>query len=229
MPAEAPPERFDSPPRAMLLPAGTVLWRVHHRRFDSCQFTDRPADGHFGGGRFDATADQPYPFLYAAPKESTAVAERLLRGRQFGGYRRRVIERASIAGRRLSALETTRELRLITLVSATDLATVYQDDWLVQADEAEYGRTRRWGHRLRREDPAAAGLVWQSRRDRPHLSMVLFADRLPPGAPVLEPAGFAPVDLDEPAGISWLNTVLKPYRACIAPMPFPAAATAAAS
>lgn len=217
MPGEAPPKVFESPPRATLLPAGTVLWRIHHRQYGPCEFNPTAADRHFGGGRFDGTPDDPYPYLYAAVQRSTAVAERLLRGRQFGGGQRRMIERSSVRDRVLSALETTRELRLITLVSATDLAAVYQDDWLVQADEPEYGRTRRWAHRLRREDPAAAGLVWQSRRDRPNEAVVLFADRLGPGPHPLVPAGYQPVDFAEPAGLAWLNATLKPYRACVEP------------
>jgi hypothetical protein len=200
-------------PHGVVVPVGTVLWRVHRTSRDVAEFNPVPADRHFGGGRFDSTVDDPFPFLYVAPKRSTAIAERFLRSRPFDG-KPRLVRLADVRERSLAAVETTMDLRLISLVSAVDLAAVYQDDWLVQAEPAEFGKTRRWAQWLRKIGAGAHGLVWQSRRDRPHRTMILFGDN--PGEVLVKPAvspAPPPVDFGTRAGGQWLRRQLKPYRA----------------
>lgn len=237
MPPGLPPNEFDGQVRAALIPTGTVLYRVHEARRPAHVFNPTPAPPAPGGGRFDGTAEHPCRYLYAAPRAATAVVERLVRSREFDGTRR-LLNRTALRGMRLSAIEVRRELRLVSLVSAVDLATVCQDDWLVQAPEREFGLTRAWAPWLRERDPTAAGLVWQSRRDRPHTCLMLYADLHtglgnPGGTATNDPAttgvdGASPVgvdvqaavgthdlphlDLDSPAGHRWLNSVLRPYR-----------------
>ena len=58
-------------------PAGArhAALAVHQQRFPADGFNPNGADEHFGGGRFDSTPSDPYPFLYAASTDTTALAE----------------------------------------------------------------------------------------------------------------------------------------------------------
>jgi hypothetical protein len=118
-----------------------------------------------------------------------------------------------IAGRSLSALEIVHELRFVDLRTAQDLAAVSQDDWLVQAEPQDYEHTRDWARWLRSRSDAA-GFIWQSRRDRPNATYVVFADRCAGMLKVQEHQGF---ELDTPVGLARLNELLRPYRAVVDP------------
>jgi hypothetical protein len=209
MPARAP-SAADMNPRHMLLPTGTNLWRMHDRDFLPTEFKATPAHPYFDGGRFDATPHDPYPYLYVALNQETAVAEGLLRNALFDVDGFRFAPLAAIERRILSSIRTRTELRLISLLSAVDLATVGQDNWLVEADGPHYALIRFWSGELRRASPDAHGLIWQSRRDRPHHSIVLFGDRCPIDA--LGRASHGAIDLGTPDGAEWLNELMAPYR-----------------
>jgi hypothetical protein len=210
MPVSPPPAMAKVSPVSVPLRAGAVLWRVHRRSRGVCEFKALESDQVFGGGRFDSTDNDPYSFLYAATDQDTALLETLVRGIPFDhrGWRR--IRRVNVAAQRLSPLQTTRELTLISLLTAADLAAVRQDEWLVQADPPAYPQTRRWGHWLRAQADWADGFVWPSRRNLGHRAFVLFGDRRPDGA-LREKPGEA-TDLDDVAGADWLNDRLARYR-----------------
>ena len=115
-----------------------------------------------------------------------------------------------VNGRRISALEATLDLPLISLLTTADLAAASQDEWLISASPSEYPQTRRWARWLRSQATWAQGFAWSSIRDLGRQSVVLFGDRCPPGALVTVPgAGF---DLDDADGTAWLNERLAPYR-----------------
>lgn len=211
-----PPPEGDITPRHALLPAGTVLWRVHHRNQQPNQFTDRPAHPYFGGGRFDGAADDPYPFLYAGATEPTALTEVLLRDIPFATDGYRILPRSGLRDRRLTALETTAELRMVTLETAQDLAAIGQTDWLVQAEPTEFAQTRFWARWLRTRSDGQ-GLLWQSRRNRPDRAFVFFGDRC--GADAFKPLPARCVPLDTPEGIAYLNELLGVYRVRLDPDP----------
>jgi hypothetical protein len=216
MPDRPPPSRFDGTPNRMLLPAGTRLWRVHPDRYGVEAFNPGPAPAGPGGGRFDSTPADRYPFWYGAPVQETALAETLLRDLPFDEAGARLLPHERVRGRRLSAVETTVELCLISLRSMRNLAAIGQDDWLVQAEPDRFPATRTWARWLRAQDPTAQGLIWQSRRDRPNEALVLFQDRdIKPGA--LVPCPLPSVALWTAEGIGWLNVMLRPYRTSVAP------------
>lgn len=210
------PPTGDITPRHALLPAGTVLWRVHHQAQRPNEFTDRPAHPYFGGGRFDGAADDPYPFLYAGETEPTALTEVLLRDIPFTSDGYRILPRSGLYDRRLAALECTAELRLIALETAQDLAAIGQTDWLVQAEPNEFAQTRYWARWLRTRSDGQ-GIVWQSRRHRPDRVFVLFGDRC--GQDAFKPLPTRCVPLDPPGGIDYLNELLGTYRVRIEPEP----------
>lgn len=209
MPPFPPPVAAAAPPIPALLAAGTVLWRVHLRGRGAGEFTTVASDEAFGGGRFDSTGLDRYPYLYAATEQDTALLETLVRSLPFdrNGWRR--IRRVTIIGQRLSPVLTARDLRLISLMSATDLAAVSQDEWLVQAEPSAYPQTRHWAHWLRRQADWADGLIWPSRRNIGHPAIILFGDRCAAAALRSAPGGF---DLDDRAGADRLNDKLARYR-----------------
>jgi hypothetical protein len=210
MPPARPPARLRSTPNRVLLAPGTRLWRVHQQRFPADDFNPNGADEHFGGGRFDSTPSDPYPFLYAASTDTTALAEVFLRGLPFDDRGARILPRKLLAGRRLSRVELIGEVTLLTLLSTLDLAAVGQDEWLVQAEAAAYGQTRHWAHWLRRQAPWAQGFIWQSKRNLPERAVVLFGDRCPPGLLQAVPDP-PPEDLDSVDGALLLRRLLAPY------------------
>jgi hypothetical protein len=206
----------------MALPIGTTLWRVHNRSYKAHEFRPVSADPtkntskYFGdGGRFDSTADDPYPFLYAGYTPTAALAETFLRQLPFTDTGWRRIPRPKLDGKRLSMVATTQDVKLIRLISSLDLAAVCQDEWLVDVELPHYPQTRHWAHWLRRTFKDAQGLVWQSKRDRPNLSVIIFGDRCPDGIDAPMPARFSSIDLDSIDGAEFLNEVLAPYRVTV--------------
>ncbi|WP_157248213.1 RES family NAD+ phosphorylase [Nonomuraea typhae] len=212
MPDENPPAGRGFVPHRVILPKGTPLWRVHSRKRPCEQFVDRLPRPGLAGGRFDGTAEDRYQHVYLAYEQSTALAEFLLRSVGFDGVGLRQLPHVTVTGKRLSLLETTREIALITLSSTPALAAVAQDEWLIQAQPLDYPRTRRWAHWLRAIDEDAAGLEWISRRNLPHRCLVLFRDRCGPAPLTPTPLH---VDLDSESGLTWLNVILRPYRAYV--------------
>jgi hypothetical protein len=215
MPLARPPSAAKPSLNRILLSAGTRLWRVH-KKYRSCSdFKSVESDAHFGGGRFDSSPGDAYPYLYAAPEQQTALLETLVRAVPFNDKGSRLIRRAAITDQRISALEPVQDLNLIGLLTTADLAAACQDEWLVYSSPSDYPQTRRWAQWLRAQAPWAQGFVWPSRRDLGRRSLVLFGDRLPDRA--LRDALGGSVDLDDAAGAAWINTQLAPYRISVKP------------
>lgn len=221
MPNHAPPADHDGEPVRWTLPAGTTLSRLHHQSWGPCDFNPTLADRHWGGGRFDATEDNQYGYLCAGDTDAVAVSETLLRDVPMSSRGYFLLPAHALAGRRMGWLRSQISLELVSLRSGADLAAVAQDSWLVQAPSGEYCFTRRWGHAIRRWAPAAAGLVWHSRREPDGLAYVLFDDRCPPGSLVEVTTGTpVPVDdsrLDSGAGRIYVMAILERYRVTVHP------------
>lgn len=217
MPNVPPPAALPGTPTKVTLPAGTALFRVHLSSRAGTGFNPAPADRLYGGGRFDATENRPYAYLYAGLEPTAAVCESLLRSVPFapdGGPR--VLPRAGVVRKRFTFLRLAADVTVVSLMSGADLAAVGQDSWLVQAEAAEYPWTRNWGHWIRdRTEPWAQGFVWPSKREPADRAVILFADRCATDtvAESEEPA----VDFGTPEGEDWLNSVLAPYHARVAP------------
>lgn len=216
MPFTAPPTAAKTTPNRTVLPAGTRLWRVHRGTRGPGDFKPVPADPHFGGGRFDSIpGDDEYPYLYAAPDPRTALLETLVRSIPFDDRGVRYLRRAALAGMVISAVESTSDLALISLLTSADLAAACQDEWLIHAEPHEYPQTRRWARWLRGHAPWGQGLLWPSRRDIGRPSAMLFGDRVDPGE--LAPVPGSTVALDDAAGARRLNEQLAPYRIRVKP------------
>jgi hypothetical protein len=222
MPFRSPPKGYSGSPVRYDLPAGTTIWRVHHRRYGPTQFNDTLADAHFGGGRFDGTASDPYSFLYGALSETAALSETLLRDLPFPDGNARTLLRSSVTGRRLCQLDLTTSLAMVSLVSSPDLAAVSQDYWLTHTDGKDYAFTRRWAQWLRAQVPWAQGFIWSTCRDLGQRSIVLFGDRCQETAMKL--AAVSCLVLDDEVGAEVLNQKLAPYVTSVRPPRNPAPA-----
>jgi hypothetical protein len=215
VPFAPPPLTARSTPASHVLPEGTLLWRVHRHTRSPGTFKAVASDGHFGGGRFDSTRDDPYPYLYVALRPETALLETLVRSIPFNEHGARYLRRAALTDLAVSSVRTTKELTLVSLLTGADLAAACQDEWLVTADPAEYAQTRRWGHWLRERADWGQGLIWPSRRDIGSPTAILFGDRVPEAA--LVPSDELPIRIDDRRGAAWLNRTLAPYRIQVKP------------
>ncbi|WP_225850289.1 RES family NAD+ phosphorylase [Streptomyces sp. HPF1205] len=226
------PEKTFRTPESVEWQPGTRLFRVHQRKYSATAFNPTLCDPHFGGSRFDATENDPYAYLYAAPRVETALAETVLRDLPFDVEGNpRVLPYKALAGRCVTELELLTAVRLLSLMDEPARVAVRQDAWLVHAEAPEYPFTRRWGHWIRSQAEWAQGLVWPSKRDGPWPALVLFADRLgcswpgqdegesreggqPEPAPrsaVLRRLPKPSIDLDDQAGLHWLEQTLYRY------------------
>ena len=178
-PKQEPPARYAGTPHQFLLPAGTMLTRIHSTTFGVTQFNSTIAQSDLQGGRFEATPDDKYAFLYAAEDDATAVSEVLLRDLPIDDYGARLLPRAQLSQRSISWLRTTLDLAMVSLRSGRDLAAIGQDTWLTASPAADYAMTRRWASAIRGWAPWACGLTWRSHREPEGFAYVFFADRCP--------------------------------------------------
>lgn len=224
MPKARPPADYDGTPHRYLLRRGTPLWRVHPHGYGAWEFNARLSDVLWDGARFDATEADKYPYLYAGLSAVTALSETLLRDVRPNERAYRVVPGDKALGRAISRLTLVQDLDLVSLIDGPDLGAIGQDDWLVSCSGPDYPYTRDWAHWLRRQATWAHGLIWDSKRDRGGLAVVLFGDRLardfgddyektlPRDVP--EQAA----DLGDEAGADWANERLRPYRAILSPL-----------
>ncbi|WP_053732792.1 RES family NAD+ phosphorylase [Nocardia sp. NRRL S-836] len=213
----APPATLTGTPTRATVPAGTVLHRVHAAAQDPAMF-DKPHAGPFGGGgRFDATAACGYRTVCLSAAPETTIAERFLREFALTSGAERMLSRASLIGQVLTEVRTTRDLNLIRLYTAQDLAEVHQDSRLVVGPPEHFPFTREWATWLHDQVPWADGILWQSIADMPRDTLVLFDDR----CPVPAPTGVRHV-LDDDTEFPWLRDLLSPYRVRLdPPAPWP--------
>jgi hypothetical protein len=219
----APPEAYSGNPNRFVLRRGTCLWRVHKISRQPWAFKPSPSSTLFGGGRFDATPEDEYPFYYAGLDEETALAEALFRDLPADERGLRVIPRATVSGRRFAGLIATADLTLIRLMDGVDLAAIGQDAWLLTATGSEYAQTRGWAHWLRAKADWAHGLAWSSQRNLGGTAIILFGDRCATtfGSDyehmLLHEVAPLAINLDDKAGVDWLNERLEPFRTAIVP------------
>ena len=223
-PSQLPAPNYTGTPRRLDVPVGTVLVRVHDRAFAADAFNPTLAPsgpgGHLRGGRFDATAGDAFPFLYAADDVATAFSEALLRDLPADPRGTRILSAAQVADRQVSRLSTQAPLSLVTLRSGRDLAAIGQDTWLTTASRPDYPMTRQWCSALRQWAPWAHGLTWRSNREPDGFAYILFGDRCPPHCLATAPPGTRPLataqPLDAAAGLHNLDDLLDAYRIVLA-------------
>ncbi len=218
MPNRPPPEAYAGVPRRQEFRAGTTLTRIHGHRFSATGFNPTLADRHWGGGRFDASEDDSYSYLYAGGDDLCAIAETLVREPALSATGSYLLPQRALRGRMISWIAPTADLELLSLRSGRDLAAVSQDSWLTKCEAKDYGFTRRWAHRLREWAPWAQGFVWRSRREEASLAYVFFGDRCTGSFEEAIDPVFTPPDgnrLDREPGASYVRALLAEYRVTV--------------
>lgn len=183
------------------------------------QFNPTIARSDLQGGRFDATPDDGYAFLYAAGDDKTAVSEVLLRDIPTDDYGARLLPRARLSQLSIGWLRTTLDLAIVSLRSGQDLAAIGQDTWLTASPAVEYAMTRRWASAIRGWAPWGCGLTWRSHREPNGFAYVFFADRCPEGSfeEVADGLPVPPGDRSLAAGPARLHVegILASYRVAL--------------
>lgn len=215
MPDYDPPAHYVGRPNRYLLPAGTILWRLHRRDRAATEFTRHGSGAR--GGRFDGSPSDPYSSYNAGLDAAATLAEVLLRSIPLPVNGFRTLRRVSVAGQRASAVATAIELSLVSLLTTPDLTAAAQDHWLIYEEDCDDPRVRRWASWIRAKASWAEGFIWPARRDAAHALVVLFGDRC--NADVLEPKALYDIDLDTEEGAAFLNGILVRYRVRVAPPP----------
>lgn len=214
-----PPRGYAGSPRLIPVPAGTVLYRVHQKAFPADGFNPVPSHRYYGGGRFDATADDVYPYIYVGQTVEVAVAETFLRDIIYDDFGHYVLPKKTYEGRRISAVKTTVDLELVGMRTRPQLSSIAQSPWITNCDPRDYAQTRHWGHWVRSKAPMAAGYVWNSRQEPSLSAYVLFGDRF--AGKMIEqvfdpyvPTGAA-ADFDSDEGLDALSSILAPYEVSV--------------
>ncbi len=103
-------------PKMHILAARTVLHRIAPYAYPAVEFNPRASHRYYGGGRFDSTEDDRYHYCYAATSLPGAIAERLLRDRDFDEASAVVLPHAALEGLQACTVVTTRTLNLVDLL-----------------------------------------------------------------------------------------------------------------
>ena len=218
-PRQRPPTQYDGAPAPFLLAAGTRLTRIHSAQFAVPDFNQTVARHPLRGGRFDATPDDPYAFLYAAEDDATAVSEVLLRDLPLDERGARLLPRARLRNLRIGWLTTNRDLQLVDLRTGRDLAAIGQDTWLTTGPASDYELTRDWASAIRGWAPWCGGLTWRSHREPEGFAYVLFEDRVADDC-LAEVSSDVPLTgenqrLDDGIGRPYVERILETYRVAL--------------
>lgn len=213
MPRTPPPASCPGIPRRETLAVGTLLWRVHHRARSAIAMNSTPQPAVTAGGRFDSLTGD-YSYLYLGGSPEAAVAETICRDLPLDDPAARMVPRARIRDRILSAVVVTRSIRVVVAHGAA-LAQLGQDPWLTKCTPRDYLLTRAWARSILSWAPESEGLVYRSRHNEDLRSWVLTGPPQGGNHPRLELHGSA-LDLDSPVGRAYLRRVLVAYNAGVA-------------
>lgn len=174
-----PPTPFPAITR-FALPAGTRLHRIHAAAFDPDAFN--PGLGR--PSRFApllTSAGAVIPTAYFATTLDCAAHESVFHEVPHDAPVK-TVPYDELRGRDHAELGTTVPLTLCPLFQP-DLARlgIARAD-LIDTLPSAYAATARWAEAIHAADPAMQGLVWTSRRCDPDLALLLFGDRVAPGA-----------------------------------------------
>lgn len=194
------------------------MTRVHSAAIGVLDFNPNLADNRLQGGRFDATLADPYPYLYAANDDPTAISETLLRDLSADALGARILPRARITGLQISWIRVETELELVSLRSGADLAAIGQDSWLTTTT-SEYDSTRGWCEAIRAWAPWACGMTWRSLREPDGFAFIFFGDRCPQAC-FSEKLHSLPIqaddrELDSGTAHQYLKALLVPYQVAL--------------
>lgn len=156
------PELPQSLPQRDIRP-GTVLWRIHRSRHNALWFS--PGKGRLPRYRFD-DPEKRFSVCYLSTVEHGAFAETMLRTLPT-----RILSKADLATRRLTAIEVVRSLKLVQMYGA-GLARL--GCTAATATGQDYEGSREWSRALWMHDAKPDGILYHAAHDDETLSIALF-------------------------------------------------------
>ena len=157
--------------------AGSLWWRVHHRKNASLQFND----SRLGNARFSPifnAAGNVIPTIYAAAEIRSALMETLLHDAPSPapGF----IYLAPVPEERVLVQLTNKSALQLANLQTLGLRRVgIKRADLIDSDKPAYTSTRAFARALHAARPDVQGLSWHSRQNHGEVIM-LFADRIAP-------------------------------------------------
>jgi len=189
--SDPPSDRPEPPPQHPfpLVPFEGASWyRVHELNPDTGQFEgDAFNDCGRGNARFSPLRQQGdgkvIPTLYLAEALQPALAEVVLHDvpTPSTGYLHD-LERDLRGHLHVSMLDIPESLLVANLTSHGLRAAGLEPHHLFAGNKPDYPRTRRWAQWIWENQPDAQGLQWMSRRDNRYRVVMIFGDRVAPGA-----------------------------------------------
>lgn len=163
-----------------LLKKGTMLHRIHQEQYAAGQFNP----GKRGNARFSPIQDaegEYIPTLYAGVTKECAMMETVFHDVSFApGVK--IYDKSKLRGQVYSTLEVAGVLELLDLATVSLRKLGITRKALIDTEKDQYPMTRKWAETLYQQNPTAQGLAWVSRQDDTARAMMLFGDRIPPGA-----------------------------------------------
>ena len=156
--------------------AGSLWWRVHHRKNASLRFND----SRLGNARFSPifNAANVIPTIYAAAEIRSALMETLLHDASSPapGF----IYLAPVPEERVLVQLTNKSALQLANLQTLGLRRVgIKRADLIDSDKPAYTSTRAFARALHAARPDVQGLSWHSRQNHGEVIM-LFADRIAP-------------------------------------------------
>ena len=177
-PVPAPPADLE-PPNAVTLAAGTVLHRIHDRRFGGDSFN--PCQG--GPTRFAPIRDrrdQCVGSLYAGSTLESAIYETIFHDIPVAGATLRTVPLTQVEGRMHSVLSLQREIRLASLRAPDLRRWGITRSALIGSLPTRHVQTASWAKAIHDRFENVEGLLWTSNQCDPDDAVLFFGDRVVP-------------------------------------------------
>lgn len=184
-------------------PPGGKLYRCHRRKYGAMQFNSSASPRMRFSPIYD-TDRTPIPVWYAASTPEGAVAESLLHDIPVSTAGDLLA--AQFQGRRISAVDPIRPLRLIRLDTDGLRALRLAPTDVTETEADTYRRSAAIAQELH-DTTDTDGLAWVSRRRNIDCAVVLYADRI--SGSELSATGTV-YDFDTMAGWLWLREYTTP-------------------
>ncbi|MET1077618.1 MAG: RES family NAD+ phosphorylase [Pseudomonas sp.] len=162
------------------VPAGSVMHRIHHSNYRATQFNPTSA----GNARFSPIHDSAgavIPTLYAGSTFECAAMETVFHDVPFAPGLK-TYPKNKLDGYRHSRVEFLAELRLVDLTNKALRLLGVTRAQLIDTEKDQYPICRHWAETIHAHATDIHGLYWVSRQDDTAVAIVLFGDRVPPGA-----------------------------------------------
>lgn len=185
---------------SLVLPAGTVLHRIHLDRYSARQFNP----GVQGNARFSPIRDacgEPIPTLYGGSSFECAAMETVFHDVPFAaGFKS--FDKGKLKGQLHAALRLEVDVLLVDLGSKALRKLGVPRNRLIDTEKDQYPATRLWAEAIHRQSPKVQGLCWISRQDDQARAVMLFGDRI--GSAALSAQGRSISLLDDSASYARL-------------------------